>query len=100
LTLSNPRNFYVILQRTKPVIKSTQIIQQHITGLTTYDLKLGKLNHRDIGQMDLYVRWFEENLRTQTDNPTIGIILCSEKNETIVKYFYIERKQTIVYIKI
>ncbi len=50
------------------------------------DLKLGKLNHQDIGQMDLYVRWFEDNLRSQTDNPTIGIILCSEKNETIVKY--------------
>ena len=50
------------------------------------DLKLGKLNHQDIGQMDFYVRWFEDNLRTQTDNPTIGIILCSEKNETIVKY--------------
>ncbi|HWH62990.1 MAG TPA: PDDEXK nuclease domain-containing protein [Ginsengibacter sp.] len=50
------------------------------------DLKLGKLNHQDIGQMDLYVRWFEDNVRTQSDNPTIGIILCSEKNETIVKY--------------
>jgi len=50
------------------------------------DLKLGKLNHQDIGQMDLYVRWFEDNLRTSTDNPTIGIILCSEKNETIIKY--------------
>lgn len=44
------------------------------------DLKLGKLNHQDIGQMDLYVRWFEDNLRTSTDNPTIGIMLCSEKN--------------------
>jgi predicted nuclease of restriction endonuclease-like (RecB) superfamily len=50
------------------------------------DLKLGKLTHQDIGQMDLYVRWFEENLRSSTDNPTIGIILCSEKNETIIKY--------------
>jgi predicted nuclease of restriction endonuclease-like (RecB) superfamily len=50
------------------------------------DLKLGKLTHQDIGQMDLYVRWFEENMKTTTDNPTIGIILCSEKNETIVKY--------------
>jgi predicted nuclease of restriction endonuclease-like (RecB) superfamily len=50
------------------------------------DLKLGKLTHQDIGQMDLYVRWFEENIKTTTDNPTIGIILCSEKNETVVKY--------------
>jgi len=50
------------------------------------DLKLGKLNHQDIGQMDLYVRWFEDKVRSTTDNPTIGIILCAEKNETIVKY--------------
>jgi predicted nuclease of restriction endonuclease-like (RecB) superfamily len=50
------------------------------------DLKLGKLTHQDIGQMDLYVRWYEENVKGQTDNATIGIILCSEKNETVVKY--------------
>jgi predicted nuclease of restriction endonuclease-like (RecB) superfamily len=50
------------------------------------DLKLGKLTHQDIGQMDLYVRWYEENIKGETDNPTIGIILCSEKNETVVKY--------------
>jgi predicted nuclease of restriction endonuclease-like (RecB) superfamily len=50
------------------------------------DLKLGKLTHQDIGQMDLYVRWYEENIKGETDNATIGIILCSEKNETVVKY--------------
>jgi hypothetical protein len=51
------------------------------------DLKLGKLTHQDIGQMDLYVRWwYEENIKDKTDNPTIGIILCPEKNETVVKY--------------
>lgn len=50
------------------------------------DLKLGKLTHQDIGQMDLYVRWYEANEKTLLDNPTIGIILCNEKNETIVKY--------------
>lgn len=50
------------------------------------DLKMGKLNHQDIGQMDFYVRYYEKEVRTETDSPTIGIILCSEKNETIVKY--------------
>ena len=50
------------------------------------DLKTGKLTHQDIGQMDFYVRYYENKIRTETDNPTIGIILCSEKNETIVKY--------------
>lgn len=50
------------------------------------DLKMGKLTHQDIGQMDFYVRFYENKIRTETDNPTIGIILCSEKNETVVKY--------------
>lgn len=50
------------------------------------DLKVGKLTHQDIGQMDTYVRWYEENEKGAGDNPTLGIILCSEKNETIVKY--------------
>jgi hypothetical protein len=36
--------------------------------------------------MDFYVRYYENKIRTETDNPTIGIILCSEKNETVVKY--------------
>ncbi|MEO6819780.1 MAG: PDDEXK nuclease domain-containing protein [Ginsengibacter sp.] len=59
------------------------------------DLKLGKLNHQDIGQMDFYVRWFEDNLRTPTDNPTIGIILCSEKNETVVKYSVLKESKQL-----
>ena len=50
------------------------------------DLKIGELTHQDIGQMDGYVRIFEENGRQETDNPTIGLILCSKKNEAIVKY--------------
>ena len=50
------------------------------------DLKVGKLNHQDIGQMDFYVRYFEDKIRPKADNPTIGIVLCSEKNEAMVKY--------------
>lgn len=50
------------------------------------DLKIGKLTHQDIGQMDMYVRMFNDLQRGDEDNPSIGIILCSEKDETIVKY--------------
>ncbi|MFH1505099.1 MAG: PDDEXK nuclease domain-containing protein [Candidatus Omnitrophota bacterium] len=50
------------------------------------DLKTGKLTHQDIGQMDFYVRYFEDKICNKGDNPTIGIVLCSEKNEAIVKY--------------
>ena len=50
------------------------------------DLKVGKLTHQDVGQMDMYVRLFEERLRQADDNPTIGIILCSQQNESVIKY--------------
>ena len=51
-----------------------------------FDLKVSKLSHQDIGQMDMYVRLFDDLKRTEGDNPTIGIILCTEKDETVVKY--------------
>ena len=50
------------------------------------DLKAGKLTHQDIGQMDMYVRLFEDRVKPEGDNPTIGIILCTEKDETVVRY--------------
>ena len=50
------------------------------------DLKIGKLTHQDIGQMDMYIRMYEDKVKVKGDNPTIGIILCSEKNEAVVKY--------------
>lgn len=50
------------------------------------DLKTGKLTHQDIGQMDTYIRIFDELQKGDDDNPTIGILLCSEKNEAIAKY--------------
>jgi hypothetical protein len=50
------------------------------------DLKIGKLTHQDVGQMDTYVRIYDEHRKGTDDNPTIGLILCSEKNETIAKY--------------
>lgn len=50
------------------------------------DLKLGKLTHGDVGQMDSYIRMFDAQYKRDDDNPTIGIILCSEKNEAVVKY--------------
>ena len=59
------------------------------------DLKTGKLTHQDIGQMDFYVRWYEANARTESDNPTIGIILCARKNETIAKYSVLEESRQI-----
>ena len=59
------------------------------------DLKLGKLTHQDIGQMDFYVRFFENEVKQESDNPTIGLILCSDKNEAMVKYTLLENSQRI-----
>lgn len=50
------------------------------------DLKLGKLTHQDVGQMDSYVRLFDGEGLTPGDGPTIGLILCTEKNEAIARY--------------
>lgn len=50
------------------------------------DLKTGPLTPQDIGQMDLYVRLFEDTMKGEGDNPTIGIILCTDKDQTVVKY--------------
>ena len=50
------------------------------------DLKIDKLSHADIGQMDMYVRMYNDLKKGADDNSTIGIILCTEKDETIVKY--------------
>ena len=50
------------------------------------DLKSGKLTHQDIGQMDMYVRMYDDLKRGESDNPTVGIILCSQKDESVVRY--------------
>jgi len=50
------------------------------------DLKLGKLKHQDVGQMDTYVCLYDEQRKNPDDNPTVGLILCSEKSEAVVKY--------------
>ena len=50
------------------------------------DLKVGKITHQDVGQMDMYVRMYDELKRTEGDNPTIGIVLCSETDKDIARY--------------
>lgn len=69
-------NFYIDLVFYNYVLKCFVLI----------DLKLDKLTHQDIGQMDFYVRYFDNEIKDEQDNPTIGIILCSDKKDTIVKY--------------
>lgn len=50
------------------------------------DLKTTTITHQDVGQMDMYVRMYDERVRGEGDNPTIGIVLCSETDEDIARY--------------
>lgn len=59
------------------------------------DLKTGELSHQNIGQIDMYVRMYDDLKRNEGDNPTIGILLCSEKDETIVKYSVLNDKNNL-----
>src|SRR3990172_7465467 len=49
-------------------------------------LKVGKLTHQDLGPLQLYVNYFDRERRTEGDNPTLGLILCTDKNDAVVKY--------------
>ena len=59
------------------------------------DLKTGKLSYQDIGQIDFYVRYFDDQVKLPKDNPTLGIILCAEKNETMAKYSILSDKNNL-----
>lgn len=67
----------------------------HLKCFLLIDLKLQKLSHQDVGQMDMYVRLYEEQKRRPDDNPTIGLILCSENNHTVAKYSVLKDSQQL-----
>jgi hypothetical protein len=68
------------------------------------DLKIGELTHEDIGQMQMYVNYYDRFVKTEEENKTIGIILCRDKSETLVeitlpednKQIFASRYQTIL----
>lgn len=59
------------------------------------DLKMGKLTHADVGQMDGYVRLYEDRFKIPGDNPTIGLLLCSDKSEAVAKYSILNENRQI-----
>ncbi len=60
-----------------------------------FDLKRGELSHQDIGQMDMYVRMYDDLRRGPDDNPTVGIILCSQKDASVVRYSVLEGNEQL-----
>jgi predicted nuclease of restriction endonuclease-like (RecB) superfamily len=69
-------HFYIDLVFYHAVLKCYVII----------DLKTGKLTHQDLGQLQLYVNYYDHERRTEGDNPTLGLILCADKNDAVVRY--------------
>ncbi len=59
------------------------------------DLKIGELKHQDIGQMQMYVNYYDREVRLKEENKTIGIILCQDKSETVVRYTLPENNEQI-----
>ncbi|EKD26177.1 MAG: hypothetical protein ACD_79C01322G0001 [uncultured bacterium] len=59
------------------------------------DLKIGKLTHQDVGQMDGYVRFFEDRFKVEGDNSTIGLILCSDKSKAVAKYSVLSENRQV-----
>lgn len=75
-TTATRKHFYIDLVFYNYILKCFLLI----------DLKTGELTHQDIGQMEMYVNYFEDKVKQENDNPTIGLILCTEKDKTVVKY--------------
>jgi predicted nuclease of restriction endonuclease-like (RecB) superfamily len=61
------------------------------------DLKVGKLTHGDLGQLQFYVNYFDQERRTEGDNPTLGLILCPDKNDAVVKYTLGEQQKRNIF---
>ena len=60
------------------------------------DIKTHKITHEDIGQLQMYVNYYDRNEKAPDENPTVGILLCAEKNNTLVKYTLPENNNTIM----
>ena len=85
ITTETGKHFYIDLVFYNYILKCFLLI----------DLKVEELSHQDIGQMDMYVRLFEDLRKQVGDNPTIGLILCTEKDRTVVKYSVLKESKQI-----
>ena len=79
------RNFYIDLVFYNYILKCFVLI----------DLKLGDLTHQDLGQMQMYVHYYEREIKSEGDNPPIGIILCADKSDTVVRFTLPEDEHNI-----
>ncbi|MGL4943755.1 MAG: PDDEXK nuclease domain-containing protein [Thermoguttaceae bacterium] len=85
LVRTETRDYYVDLVFYNFILKCFVLI----------DLKTSRITHQDVGQMDMYVRMYDETLRGEGDNPTIGIVLCSETDQDIARYSILKENEQI-----
>lgn len=85
LTTEHGEHYYIDLVFYNFILKCFVVI----------DLKAGKLTYQDVGQIDFYVRLFDEKIKQSDDNPTIGIILVTDKDESIVKYSVLAENENL-----
>ena len=60
-----------------------------------FELKTHKLTHQDVGQLDMYVRMFDDLVKGEDDNPTLGVLLCTETDKTIAKYSVLHESEQL-----
>ena len=82
---SGSEHFYIDLVFYNRLLRSFVLI----------DIKIGKIKHQDIGQMQMYVNYFDRKVKTNEENPTIGIILCKENDEFVVEFTLPEENKQI-----
>ena len=82
---TNTNDYYVDLVFYNYILKCFVLI----------DLKAQKISHQDVGQMDMYVKMFDELIKNKEDNPTLGVILCSDSDEDVIKYSIINESDQL-----
>ena len=85
LIRSETQDFYIDLVFYNYILKCFVIVE----------LKTHKITHQDIGQLDMYVRMYDDLHKTKSDNPTIGILLCTETDSTIARYSVLSENQQL-----
>lgn len=60
-----------------------------------FELKTHKLTHKDVGQLDMYVRMYDDLVKDESDNPTIGVLLCTETDKTIARYSVLNNNEQL-----
>ena len=79
------RKIYVVLKMKKAYAHRESELEANIIGCATYDLKADKLTHQDLGQMQMYVNYYDRFVKQDFEKPTIGILLCERKNDALVE---------------